>query len=79
MLVLLVFFSWIPLIFIIIGISKNKHGLYLKQTFFSLIILSIFAALILLRDEQYRYFDISIYVGVLALIGYLFSDVKKKQ
>lgn len=61
------------------GISRNKYGQYLKQSFFLLIVLSILAVLIFLRDERYVYFDISIYVGVIILIGYVFSDTKKKE
>ena len=79
MLMLLVLYSWIIILLVIIGIFKNKDRRYLKQTFFSLIILSIFATLIILREGMYAYFDISIFVGVLSLLGYLFSDVEKKE
>lgn len=80
MLVPLIYFGWFLLLFIIIGITRNKDRQYIKQTFFSLIILSILVALIFLQDEQrYIYFEISIYVGVFSLIGYIFSDAKKKE
>lgn len=55
----------IGMIFIIIGIVKNRNGAYLKKSFFSLIVLSILAAILFVS------FQINISYGT-SVIGLTF-------
>lgn len=81
-------FVLVCLIFIVIGIFKNKYEEYIKETSIAIMVISILNAIILTKEESIIYldffeltidkinslFNISIVVALISLIVFIYSD-----